>query len=466
MPSGILESIIQSTRKIDPALADVLIKLAREQSRLATIVDPAPELPTKVRNLITPPPLDVTEFTYLFTGTNLVLTWEAPSPEIILYELRQGSDWDTATRLLTTGTLTAILDPIAVGTTTYLLRGLNDQGTYSINPISLDVIVPPIGTFQVNSSTIGNNVILTWSIPESIFNIAYYLIERDSDEIGRATGTFIAITESAGGTFTYSITAYDIAGNASAASLNTIAVPDPPDFVLTSEFESAFAGTKTRAVTDGSSLFVCINNTETYQQHFVNNGFASPQAQITAGYPLWLEPFPTTASYKETFDIGTIETTTIVNLSYLYELLSGTFTVGFSTRVSDDGISWSAANTNLSFFVASVRYIEVTVSFTGSSNLALMRFYHFHIAVSVKLEMDSGTISALLSDVSGTVVTFNKAFKDVDSITVSTLSVTAPYTAIYYFVDVANPTSFAVFVFDSAGNRASATVEWKARGVI
>ena len=64
----------------------------------------------------------------------------------------------------------------------------------------------------------------------------------------------------------------------------------------------------------------------------------------------------------------------------------------------------------------------------------------------------------------GTVVSFNYTFIDVASIAV-TPAATSAVIAVYDFVDVANPTSFKVLLFNTAGARVSGNFSWSARGV-
>ena len=87
------------------------------------------------------------------------------------------------------------------------------------------------------------------------------------------------------------------------------------------------------------------------------------------------------------------------------------------------------------------------------------------IRLDVKRENDGGSVSALASDVSGTLVFFNKPFKDIETITVS-VKETQRFFVIYDFVDIPNPTHFSVYVFDASGARASKVVTWAARGII
>ena len=60
----------------------------------------------------------------------------------------------------------------------------------------------------------------------------------------------------------------------------------------------------------------------------------------------------------------------------------------------------------------------------------------------------------------------NKAFKDVDSINVTPTKTIEPLTIIYDFVDIPNPTSFKVLVFNSTGVRVTAEVSWQVRGIV
>jgi len=101
----------------------------------------------------------------------------------------------------------------------------------------------------------------------------------------------------------------------------------------------------------------------------------------------------------------------------------------------------------------------------GVQQEALYQLYNLVCRLNVKQEMDSGNVDADSADVGGTAVGFNKSFKDVNSITGTALG-TTELKVIIDFTDVPNPTGFFVYVFDASGTRASATVYWKARGVI
>lgn len=87
------------------------------------------------------------------------------------------------------------------------------------------------------------------------------------------------------------------------------------------------------------------------------------------------------------------------------------------------------------------------------------------VKLDVRFETDSGIINALAADATGTLVTFNKAFKDISGIT-ATPNSTSDLRALINFIDVPNPTDFRILVYNAAGARVNAEVRWIARGII
>lgn len=458
--------IIQTSRNLDPTLADILIALVEEQRRVQTVIDPTPFVESKVSKPKSTPPPDVQVFTVTYTGTNIILSWEAPSISFLLYEVRFGNSWETATRLFTTANLQAILDPIATGTTTYLIKAISPEGAYSINAASAIAVVSSIGAFVITPELINNFIILHWTTPISIFNIDHYIITRDGTIIdNNVKSTIYTRQEVAAGTYTYGITAVDIFGNQSAEITVTVAVSGPTDFEIQDSQTSSFSGTIVNGYVENNRLIVCVDTTTTYEDHFIDNSWDSPQEQIDAGFPYWIQPMETTASYEEVFDFGVIYQNIIVNISWLFETIVPSFNFGLSTTVSDDDITYSSPDTSPSFFVVSARYVKVHFDFTGSDNKAILAFYQFITTLLVKREVDGGDSAVFAADAAGTVVSFTKAFKFVESITVS-VKQTATRFITYDFAGGVNPTTFKVKVWNSSGTRQDDTISWKARGVL
>lgn len=203
----------------------------------------------------------------------------------------------------------------------------------------------------------------------------------------------------------------------------------------------------------------------TFAGHFIINGWNSPQDQVDAGYPIYIQPTDSAGYYEEIIDYGTLLSNNIVTILYNENVIEAGITVTVYLSTSTDGVSYSSYVAGTSLFVASLRYLKFKLDFTSSDDHAVTEISNINIRLDVKREVDSGTVDVLASDTAGTVVTFNKTFKDIDSITLTPLSTTMRI-AIYDFVDIPNPTDFKILLFDSGGTRVNGTVSWKARGIV
>lgn len=466
LSDSVINSLINQANRESPGVADALRLIAEEVRRIGNIVDPPPITQSKPVTSNPTPPLNVLTFTYRFTDTNVILEWVAPSTQFLNYEIRKGTTWETADYITTLSGLLVVLDPLLQGSHTYLIKGINSNGVYSVTPASVTVIVPAMGGVALTSQLVDNNALLYWTTPTSTFKIDYYKFYKDGIFQANIRSNFTISTEIATDNYIYSIIPVDIAGNEGPEVQLELRVAGPVDFIIVSEQLSSFAGTKTNArVIYGDRLLVCVDTTKTFEDHFDDNSWASPQDQVDTGYPRYIQPAELTASYVEEFDFGTVLNDILVSISWSYEQIVGTTTIGLQVEVSDDGISWSSPVSATTSFHPSLRYVRVTIEFTSGTDLTLLSFFNFQVAVSVKREQDGGIIEANAGDAGGTTVTFNKDFKDIDSIEVSNMSTTAGY-AIVDFVDAPNPTTFKVLAFDSAGSRITVDVRWIARGIV
>ena len=313
-------------------------------------------------------------------------------------------------------------------------------------------------------------MLLRWTEPDASFDIDYYELFKNGVSIGYNDGNFAALFETSAGNYNYGIIAYDMAGNASPISTILVGVNQPPDFELFNTFVSTFPGTLVNAYRDSAlpSLLAPVDVTQTWLTHFSSHSWTTIQDQINAGYPIYAQPTPTTGSYEEIINYGAVINNIIANVTYnfAYNDSNHPVTIVIKMSGSTDGTTYSTPVAGAVQFFGSLKFLKLRLEFTGSDDKAFVSIYNLTVKLDVKRDLDSGTINALASDVGGTLVTFNKIFKDIDSITLSTKSVTQPITAIYDFVDAPNPTSFRVYAFDSTGNRVSYLVTWKARGII
>jgi hypothetical protein len=462
----VLNSLLARTADLDPVLLGILQELVDEMNRIAVIVDPAPVQTGKPPDAGTGgKPSIPTDFRYTINLDNIFLQWTLTSADYAFYEIRKGTDWNTADRILVTNNASAVLEPLLYGTHTYLLKALSTLGIYSNETLRIDIFIPNIGGISILPLVAANSVTLNWNIPTSVFRIDHYDISKDGTFLTTAAGTFFAFSEQIGGSHTFGVTPVDVAGNRGAESTVSVVTTGITDYIFFAKLVSNLNGILINGVRDSGAIYVCVNHTETIQQHFDNHGWISPKAQIDAGYPLWLSPFLTTASYEETFDFGVVIHSAIVSISWIYQVLHGSFTFGWEIQTSQDGITWSPIQSSPQFYATEIRYIKVKINFTGADDLSLLQFRELAVSLNVKRENDGGFGTALASDVNGTAVNFIKQFVDVESITVTPVSTTATFST-YEFNDVPFPTYFLVSVYDNAGVRITRDFRWAARGII
>lgn len=201
--------------------------------------------------------------------------------------------------------------------------------------------------------------------------------------------------------------------------------------------------------------------------------WASPDAQVAAGYPIFIQPGTTTGYYEEVFDYGATLAAMKVSVSFLLSSIAGTVNSSVSiTTALDSGFTTGVSNfTGTQAFATNFRYVKVRVTATATDDKGIATLSGLNVVLDAKLKNFSGTVSALAADAGGTTVyltddrtsTGNKLFVDVDALALTPLGTTA-LISIYDFVDAANPLSFKVLVFNTSGVRQNATVSYTVRG--
>jgi hypothetical protein len=459
------ESLIQGLQRVDPRLYQALMLLNKQMSELTQAVNPLIIESTLgaagISNL--PAPAD---FTISSTGRTVKLEW-SDVVGATQYEVRKGTDWNTANFQLRISGLQANIDPLPYGNHTYLIKTLDSSGAYSVDATAATFDVTQIGAPSVSASVIDNNVLLNWSAPPSIFAIDHYIIRKDGGFVGNINSTFTTVSESVAGVYDYSVAAVDVAGNEGIEASVTVEVKSPPDFNLQDNRTSDLNGTRVNCIRTDLPSLICLWEPETWEEHYLTNSWLDIQDQLDAGYPIYIQPTAVTGSYEEVVDYGLNFNNVIVSIIWnTNQITTSTVNIIVRMAVSDDGITYTPFTDGAVQFFATFRYLKFRLEFTAEDDKAIIEIYNLTIRLDVKRENDGGEVEALASDVGGTVVFFNKDFKDVESITCTVKSVTEPYIVIFDFLDAPDPTSFSVYVFDTTGNRVSKTVEWKARGIV
>jgi hypothetical protein len=404
-------------------------------------------------------------------GPNVVLTWQAVSGafNIDRYEVRRGASWASSTIITAPYTTTFSEKVTYLGARRYWVAAIDVAGNVGA-PVSVDVTISPPAAVNIVSEVVDNNVLLRWTDATTTLPVERYEIRKGTAyDIGQqvgdnGNGRFAAFFEQAAGIYTYWIVAYDTAGNASAAASVSALVNQPPDYVLRNNYFSSFEGTRAGVWKHGDKLYAPLLD-ETWQKHFASRGWASPQAQIDAGYPQYFLPSGTASYYEEVIDYGTTLPSTAISSTPTMQVLFGavnvTPTISTKKLASDP---WTNYPGQSQIVASEFRYVKVRLDFTASGGDDLIEISSLNVKLSTKLKNDSGNGKAYKTDEGGTTVNFATNFIDVSSITVSPNGTSAQI-GIYDFEDTPYPTSFKVLLYDTNGNRADGDFSWSAKGI-
>lgn len=324
-----------------------------------------------------PAPAAPTGFTIAFEGPNMVLSWnEVPATifNIEEYILRFGTDSDTfatASDLATTKALSFRQRIEFTGARRFFVAardvGLN-IGAAAVLDASID---PPSKVTNLRPEVIDNNVLLRWGEPNvHTLPIDHYKVYRGdvfatAELVGQADTTFVALFEILSGTFTYWVTAVDTAGNEGPEVGTEAFVDEPPDFEvfddLTVDLSTVDELVNAKVIDDDPSTILCpIFVDKTYEEHFQMQSITTPQQQIDAGYPRYIQPNAQWARVVKIIDHGVTLPASIITVNFLRDdIVSSppqeTLTVGYSL----DGISYTEVEGQSRIFASSYRYVRV-----------------------------------------------------------------------------------------------------------
>lgn len=473
----------------------------------------------------TEPPSDVTGFSANVKPFSIELTWDSvPDLDADEYEIRYGTSWASSTLLQKTNALTWTWETRPAGTENLLIKAIDTSGNYSLNAVPADVLIQlPKAVSPLTAKLVDNNVELRWADATTSFNIDKYRISRGdtfngSEVVGDTKGTFKSILEVVGGTYTYWVVAYDIKGNTSPPVSVLANVDQPPDFILqANQLIDLSSGTKANLVNEVGdtitfdsetdftwdsetaftfdldstySLVGPANTAETWSEHFeALSGWVQPitldsetaftwdsetaftfdedyqsiqELQLDNGYPYYLQPTPSSASYEQVIDFTGVLAISRIQLTPFVNVIAGAPTVTYTVSYSADNVTYvdtiGTEATGVNF-----RYVKIKVDIASASGLDLLEITGLRLRLDVKLKTDAGRVT--ITDTAGpTAFNFNIAFVDIQSITVSANG--TDLLATYNFVDVPNPTGGSLNLQDLlTGNRVTGEVSWNARGV-
>lgn len=436
-----------------------------------------------------------------FLADMFTLGWATPASTLPIaeYEVRYGADW-------TAGASTAVRVKASIftisaqwaGTRRWWVAGIDSNGNMG-QPGALDVTINAPSAPVMTKKVVDNNVLLYWSESTGTLPVATYELRRgdtfdSATSIGKKSGGFTTVFETAAGLYTYWLAGIDTAGNYGTPSSLAVTVDQPPDYILKSSDDLNFAtGTQYHMALDTDGGYIMpVNTTETFQEHFTTHGWQSPNDQTGAGFPVFIEPAQSPGYYEQVLDYGAVLPATKITVTPNSLVVAGTpvVTITISTRANATD-AWTDYNVS-SVYASEFRYVKVRLSVSGSGT-DLYKLYGINVKLDSKQRNDAGMGVASLTDAvsgttaiiagvtttnanplndhgvkvpngDGTLVRFNTPFIDVAAIDLSVAAGSTAVSAIYDFVDVPYAAGFKVILLDKNGNRVSGSFSWSAKG--
>lgn len=446
----------------------------------------------------TAPPSNVSNFNAVVTDFGIKFNWSAIADiDSDVYQIREGSNWNTATTIATVRSSDGNVfnyEVLTAGTRTFLIKAIDTSGNYSLNATSVSVTIlspHPVNNFVPNA--LGNNVVLDWRKPNATtLTVNKYLVYKGddfetADLVGEVFGTFHTYIERFGGTFTYWIVAVDVGGNLSTAVSDSVLIIPSDDFYIQADLDlfaslssQAFISTNAQKKAiyapvgvEAASLPLLLNTgqgEETWRSHFENNGFTTIQEFIDAGYVKYLQPTPTgvTAHFEFAVDYVVTFASSFIDFRYSVETLGGSCVIVPYIATSPDGTVWTEYNDTTQAFASNFRYVRYGVRVTADDDKSLVKFTGLRAILQVQRAEEAQIITAQASDhPTGTLVTFVKPFLDVEDIQVSVNSDTEAKVAYVYNFSVVPAQGYLhVLVWDPDGDPITKQVTCRIRGAV
>jgi hypothetical protein len=406
-------------------------------------------------------------------GASMVMKWASTAGSFAIagYEVRYGASWaaGTVVDFRQTSAYTTVVN--WGGTRVYWLSAVDVNGNYG-TPSQLNVTInlpSPVPTSR--SEVIDNNALLFWSPP--VISAGQLPIDRYEVRKGASwaagtvvgsngNSTFASIFEQASGAYIYWVSSVDTAGNFGTAVGINAAINQPPDYILRNNYDSPLAGTWVNFYASPTGRLGPVDTTQAWTGHYTANAWATPAAQVAAGYPIYAEPSLTTGSYEEVIDYGTAIPPTIVTATLSTLVIAGAIdascTLSWKLLAGDAWTVLPAGSSNA--LLPAFRYVRIRYDFTCTGGANLMQFNGMNVKLAIKQRNDSGKGVAVSG---GTAVTFGYAFLSADTPIIQPNGAT-PLIPVVIYAGATNPTGFTVRLYSLAGVDVGGAFSWTVRG--
>lgn len=121
------------------------------------------------------------------------------------------------------------------------------------------------------------------------------------------------------------------------------------------------------AIIEQNGYLLPINTTENWSEHFTTRSWTTPQNQIDAGYPIFIQPAASSGYYEEVYDCESQLGNRQIVPSYSGSILASSVTVTTDISVSTDNITYTTYSNVSSLIVSGFRYIKVRFNVSSNS---------------------------------------------------------------------------------------------------
>jgi hypothetical protein len=157
----------------------------------------------------------------------------------------------------------------------------------------------------------------------------------------------------------------DRAGNYGTPGQVAVPVSAPPDYVLQLEQAPVWSVLSNAAVSD-DRLYLPVSASETWETHFTSRGWTSPQDQINAGYPLYIQPGESSGYAEAVIDAGSTLPSSKITITASLGAITGSPSAAYTISVSNSSASgpWTDYAGSQAYATA-FRWAKVKIAVTG-----------------------------------------------------------------------------------------------------
>lgn len=381
---------------------------------------------------LAPNPVAANNFSAQVIDNTVMLTWEAPQETtlpISHYIVKSGKvvngvepTWASAEYDLgrKDGAFTTVTE-LANGTYKYFIKTVDTDNVTSAETSRVcEVSEPPDFVFHglenfIYSGGIATNAVVDKTGQEPEIVLPVHTTETYDEHFSRIRVS--AVTVSAGGSGYTVGTVVELSTGTSTyktrIKVTSVSSGVVTGVVILQPGIYTVAPTGATTLVSGSGSGLTLNVT--------SGTWASPQAQVDAGYPIFITPSLPTGSYTETIDFETVLASSKITLNYSssYNTAYPEPSIVTTIAVSPDNTNWTIYEGLSSVFATNFRYVRVTFTVTAEFSSNVVSIKGVSVLLNAKLLNDAGMTYATSTDTLGTVANFNKEFIDVTSIVVS-----------------------------------------------